>query len=77
MTGSESEPEPTVKRGTRASRRVRREAPAGVDPRPSEHPLDARAREDQPEGWGEATASAEAAGPNDERLRRDRPPHWG
>ncbi|SJN08298.1 hypothetical protein FM113_01925 [Leucobacter sp. 7(1)] len=50
-----------------------------MDPRPSEHPLDAPAREDRAEGWGDGgTASngtAERA--NEDRLRRDRPPHWG
>ncbi|WP_202344104.1 hypothetical protein [Leucobacter chromiireducens] len=63
----------------RRPRRAQRPAPDGVDPRPSEHPLDAPAREDRAEGWGDGgTApggSAERA--NEDRLRRDRPPHWG
>ncbi|UOQ56395.1 hypothetical protein MUN78_12000 [Leucobacter allii] len=61
----------------RASRRVRRPAPEGVDPRPSEHPLDARAGEDRPEGWGEGQSPGGGAHAHDEELRRDRPPHWG
>ncbi|WP_427870698.1 hypothetical protein [Leucobacter luti] len=54
-----------------------RNAPEGVDPRPSEHPLDARAAEDRPEGWGSGAKTGEGRGANDERLQSDRPPHWG
>lgn len=60
----------------RRSRRASRPAAEGADPRPSEHPLDARAGEDRPEGWGDEQAAGDAAG-NEERLKRDRPPHWG
>ena len=64
--------------GRRGSRRAQRPAPDGVDPRPSEHALDARAGEDQSEGWGDRPAGAQAAElGNDARLARDRPPHWG
>ena len=78
MTGSGSEPEwSAAAPRKRVSRRVRRDAAPGVDPRPSEHPLDARAREDRPEGWGESAAPGAATGANDDRLKRDRPPHWG
>uniref|UniRef100_UPI0013DE1CF8 transcriptional regulator n=1 Tax=Leucobacter chromiireducens TaxID=283877 RepID=UPI0013DE1CF8 len=65
-------------RPPRRSRRVQRPAPAGVDPRPSEHALTARAGEDRAEGWDGAqgeSGSAEQA--NEARLKRDRPPHWG
>lgn len=62
----------------RRNRRVQRAAPAGVDPRPSEHPLDAAAGEDRTEAWGDGSAaggSGERA--REEQLRRDKPPHWG
>lgn len=61
----------------RRPRRASRPAPDGVDPRPSEHPLTARAGEDRPEGWGDGTGGAKPAGENDARLMQDRPPHWG
>ncbi|MBL3698849.1 hypothetical protein [Leucobacter luti] len=62
----------------RRSRRAQRPAPAGVDPRPSEHPLDAQAGEDQAAGWGDGDAAPGSADrANEERLRRDKPPHWG
>ncbi|WP_157487034.1 hypothetical protein [Leucobacter salsicius] len=60
----------------RPSRRASRPAPAGVDPRPSEHLLNAKASEDRPEGWGDASARKQVSA-HDEALRRDRPPHWG
>lgn len=69
--------------GRRRSRRVTRPAPDGVDPHPSEHPLNSRAAEDRPEGWGDGTLPTGEPGSggnsngNDDRLRQDRPPHWG
>ncbi|TDP95624.1 hypothetical protein EDF62_0315 [Leucobacter luti] len=70
--------DPASKR-PRQSRRAQRPAPAGVDPRPSEHPLDEQAAEDRTEGWGGegAAAAGSAERANEERLRRDKPPHWG
>lgn len=62
--------------GSRASRRASRPAPEGVDPRPSEHALNARASEDRPEVWGDAPARKQLSA-HDESLKRDRPPHWG
>lgn len=69
----------------RRPRRASRPAPAGVDPRPAEHPLTARAAEDRPEAWGDAPADgAPSTGvarrrptAHDAELLRDRPPHWG
>ena len=76
---------PAPEGGARRSRRAHRPAPAGVDPRPSSHPLGERAAEDRPESWGDGARGGSAprgprrapTGENDERLRRDRPPHWG
>ncbi|MFA5608218.1 MAG: hypothetical protein WDA07_13750 [Leucobacter sp.] len=68
----------------RRPRRVTRPAPDGVDPRPSEHPLDTRAAEDRPEGWGDGArpnggrrTGGNGNDGNDDRLCQDRPPHWG
>ncbi|MFD5599277.1 hypothetical protein ACFWHR_04390 [Leucobacter sp. NPDC058333] len=65
----------------RRSRRASRPAPTGVDPRPSEHPLDARAAEDRLDAWGDGAAAVNggraAPSAHDEALKRDRPPHWG
>ncbi|MHA3725112.1 hypothetical protein ACXR2T_14685 [Leucobacter sp. HY1910] len=62
--------------GRRTNRRASRPAPAGVDPKPLEHTLTARAREDRPEGWGDASAHKQMSA-HDAALKRDRPPHWG
>lgn len=65
----------------RGPRRASRPAPEGSDPRPADYPLDARAAEDRPEGWGDGAAAGgkdgQQAGENDVRLRQDVPPHWG
>ncbi|MBS3183251.1 hypothetical protein JSQ98_13760 [Leucobacter sp. Marseille-Q4368] len=62
----------------RRSRRASRPAAPGVDQHPSQHPLDGRAAEDLPEGWGEPGArGAGTRSARDEALSRDRPPHWG
>ncbi|MBP1327144.1 hypothetical protein JOF28_002376 [Leucobacter exalbidus] len=60
----------------RRNRRATRPAPAGVDPRPSQHALTSRASEDRPEGWGDASASKQVSS-YDAELQRDKPPHWG
>ncbi|MBK0420515.1 hypothetical protein JD292_00240 [Leucobacter sp. CSA2] len=72
-----TEPSDATSRGRRVSRRAQRPAAEGVDPRPSEHRLTARAAEDRPEGWGEKPAPGGSDRGNDDRLKRDRPPHWG
>lgn len=60
----------------RVNRRATRPAPEGVDPRPSMHTLNARASEDRPESWGDASARKRVSA-HDAELKRDRPPHWG
>lgn len=76
MTDTDPAPE---SRPQRRSRRAQRPAPAGVDPRPSEHALTARAGEDRAEGWGDTAPGTDgtAERANEARLKRDRPPHWG
>lgn len=63
----------------RRNRRVQRAAAVGVDPRPSEHPLDDAAGEDRTEAWGDGSAGDGGTGERarEEQLRRDKPPHWG